>query len=71
MSWLAFQDLEKKFLGDYMFELERDMRTLQLPDEVIREMVLRVQRNRQYITRPDLEEPVLEDEWPGVAQMIQ
>lgn len=71
LSWVEFQELEATFLDAYAIDLERDMHTLQLPEEVIQAMVLRVQRNRQYITRPDLEEPVLEDEWPGVAQMIQ
>lgn len=71
LSWPDFQELESEFLDAYAIDLEQDMRILRLPEEVIQAMVVRVQRNRQYITRYGLEEPALEDEWPSVARMLQ
>lgn len=71
LSWREFQELEAKFLDAYAIALEWDMHALQVSRATIQAMVARVQRNRQYITRPNLEEPALETEWPGVAQMIQ
>ncbi|MDO4781101.1 MAG: hypothetical protein Q4A34_01765 [Candidatus Saccharibacteria bacterium] len=71
LSWPDFQELEAKFLDAYAINLERDMRVLRLPEGVIQAMVVRVRHNQQYITHPDLEEPVLEDEWPSAARMLQ